>query len=82
MSDGRYPYTYADDFIRSIPNITANGTKLSRSEASQIISKIAEIIGIDRVKIAEKLADYYMANPNEYDHMDEFMRLILEKNGK
>jgi len=65
--DGRYPYTYAADFIRMIPEKEfveslgiSIGVKLSRSDASQIRSKIAEIIGMNDRELAEKLADQYL----------------------
>jgi hypothetical protein len=65
--NSRYPYTYACDYIRMIPEKemveslgVAIGVKLSRSEASQIRSKIADVIGMDDRELAEKLADAYL----------------------
>jgi len=63
--DSRYPYTYACDFIRSIAGHTSGGTKLSRSDASQIVSTIAEINGINERAVFEKLADHYLKYEDE-----------------
>lgn len=63
--DSRYPYTYACDFIRSVAGYDAGGTKLSRSDASQIISTIAEINGINERTAFEKLADHYLMHEDE-----------------
>jgi hypothetical protein len=73
--DTRYPYTYAADFLRSVAGYNAQGTNLSRSDASQIRSKIAEIIGMDDEELAKKLADYYLANQEEMTEksVDEFL---------
>ena len=61
-TDTRYPYTYADDYVRSLAGYGEHGTKLSRSDASQIRSGIALAMGIDDAELARKLADYYKAN--------------------
>lgn len=60
--DTRYPYTYACDLIRKIAgNMESSlATKLSRSDASQIRSRIAEIAGIDDYALACKLADKFL----------------------
>ena len=63
--DGRYPYTYACDYLRSLAGYGEHGTKLSRSDASQIRSGIAAAIGMDDDELARKLADYYKANEDE-----------------
>lgn len=60
--DTRYPYTYACDLIRHWAGCNEHGTKLSRLDASQISSRIAEILGIDDEVVSKKLADYYLAN--------------------
>ena len=60
--DTRYPYTYACDYVRSLAGYNNGGTKLSRSDASQIRHGIASAIGIDDEKLASMLADYYKAN--------------------
>jgi hypothetical protein len=63
--DNRYPYTYAADYVRGLAGYGANGIKLSRSDASQIRSGIAQAIGIDDADLARALADYYKANENK-----------------
>lgn len=63
--DSGYPYTYACDYIRSLAGYNKEGTKLSRSDASQIRSKIAEIIGMEDEELAESLADAEMAKTDE-----------------
>jgi len=80
-NDLRYPYTYASDFIRSIPKMTPNGTKLNRSEASEICSKIAEILGISDYELAEKLADYYLRYREEITNksVDDFVKIYMSK---
>ncbi|HCE6244638.1 hypothetical protein ACVSMJ_10960 [Pseudomonas aeruginosa] len=60
--DPRYPYTYSSDFIRSVAGYGESGTKLSRSDASQIISSVAGIIGMSVDEMARKLADFYLEN--------------------
>jgi hypothetical protein len=62
-TDTRYPYTYSADFIRSIAGMNftddgrLQGTKLSRSDASQIVNAIGDALGIDHKIMAEKIAD-------------------------
>ncbi len=51
----RFPYTHACDMIREIV-----GPQVSRSEASQLRQKIAEIIDIPDEELAAKLAIYFM----------------------
>lgn len=63
--DGRYPYTYACDYIRSFGGYSENGMKLSRSDASRIRTAIAVAIGMDDRVLAEKLANVELANTNE-----------------
>lgn len=60
--DTRYPYTYACDYVRSLAGYGEHGTKLSRSDASQIRSGIALALGMDDAELARKLADHYKAN--------------------
>ncbi len=62
MADTRYPYTYACDLIRSKGGYGANGTKLSRSDASQIRKLFTEVLAISDTELANKLADYYLSN--------------------
>ncbi len=61
-TDTRHPYTYAADYVRSLAGYGEHGTKLSRSDASQIRGGIAKALGMDDVELANKLADYYKAN--------------------
>ncbi len=61
-ADTRYPYTYAADYVRSLAGYGHGGTKLSRSDASQIRGGIAKAIGMDDEELARKLADHYKAN--------------------
>ncbi len=65
--DTRYPYTYACDLIRGIPDRDGLSCKLSRAESSKIRSFIAEVLGMDDQCLAEKLADYYLANKETID---------------
>ena len=65
MTDSRYPYTYACDFIRNLGPVGGNGVVLSRSDASQIRSGIAQALGIGDEQLARKLADAQLANENE-----------------
>ena len=59
--DTRYPDTYACDLIRSVV-YNAYGTKLSRSDASEIRELFASVLGIGDEELAEMLADYYLEN--------------------
>jgi len=57
---GRYPYTYACDYIREqIGNDYGKGF-ISRAAASRARSLIAKAIGIDDREIACKLADEFL----------------------
>lgn len=67
MSDTRYPYTYACDYVRSLAGFGEGGAKISRSDASTIREGIALALGIDDAEIARKLADYYKRNEAEID---------------
>jgi len=66
--DTRHPYTYAADMIRSIPELELgpSGVKLSRAEASKIRQHIAKALGIDDVKLAVKLSEYYQEHEKEW----------------
>lgn len=61
---GRYPYTYAADYVRTAtvdPNAyIATGMNVSRAEASRIRQSIARAIGMDDEELAQKLADQYL----------------------
>jgi len=79
--DGRYPYTYAADLVRSWAGYDKGGMKLSRSDASKIRHKIADILDIDDEKLANKLADYRLANQELIDSesMKEFLTIVLDE---
>lgn len=64
-NDSRYPYTYACDYLRGLAGYGEGGTKLSRSDASQVRQGIANALGIADDELARKLADYYKANQEE-----------------
>lgn len=64
-SDSRYPYTYANDYVRSLAGYKNGDTTLSRSEASKIRTGIAQAIGMDDMELAMKLSDYYQLNEDE-----------------
>lgn len=66
--DSRYPFTYACDLIRCMGGATKDGTKLSRSNASEIRATIAEVLNMDDILLANKLADYYLANQERIDN--------------
>ena len=68
MTDSRYPYTYAADFIRSYGPVSAEGVVLSRSDASEIREAIAKALGIDDEELAKKLADAELANNQDPEH--------------
>lgn len=77
MSDPRYPYTYACDFIRGLAGYGPGGTKLSRGDASQIRQGIAAVIDMDDEELANKLADAELAKSDE-DHMKSTQRALIE----
>ena len=81
MTDQRYPYTYACDLIRSKAGYDANGTKLSRCDASRIRKLFADVLGIDDATLANKLADYYLANQNAITQ-DSIKQFYLAQEGK
>lgn len=74
----RYPYTYASDLLRMIPDLGPEGCKLSRSEASSIRQKISEILGLDDEEVAKKLADYYQEHEEELSQAsaDRFLKVV------
>ena len=61
-NDSRYPYTYACDFLRGLAGYGEGGTKLSRADASQVRSGIADALGMADDELARKLADHYKVN--------------------
>lgn len=60
--DPRYPYTYADDLIRSLPTPVNGSVSLSRSDAAQIREGLAKALDMHEHLMAMRLADYYKAN--------------------
>jgi len=71
MTDSRYPYTYACDFIRMVGPVGPKGVVLSRSDASQILQRIADVLSMDDHELACKLADAelaYETDPQAVNH--------------
>ena len=64
-TDGRYPYTYAADYLRDFGGCGPGGLKLCRADASQIRQAVAKAIGMPDAELACKLADFYKANEDE-----------------
>lgn len=60
----RHPYTYAADFVRHYGGYNERGTRLSRSDASRIISAIADEIGLTKEELSIKLSEAYVAKEN------------------
>lgn len=52
----RHPYTHSCDFIRGLGPVDKTGIVLSRSDASQIRSGIAQVIGMTDEELAIKLS--------------------------
>jgi hypothetical protein len=67
VEDTRFPWTYSADHIRGMVghNYTDEGkllgTKLSRADAARIKCEIARIIGMDERKLAELIANDFLA---------------------
>ena len=64
---GRYPYTFACDFVRAgvddyDAELGMRVTTISRSQASLAIGVIASALGMTKEALAEKLADAYLAH--------------------
>ena len=57
MTDTRYPYTYACDYIRAFGPVSRKGVVLSRSDASQIMKAITKALDMDKRDLACQLAD-------------------------
>jgi hypothetical protein len=55
-TDSRYPYTYSADYVRMLTSTLM----LSRGDASLIVGRIAEIIGMDDKELKSKIADRYI----------------------
>lgn len=72
MTDSRYPYTHACDYIRGLGAIQyGEGILLSRSYASQIIQGIAQAIGMDDHQLACKLADVFLEQQNDPEYQKQ-----------
>ncbi len=73
--NGRYPYTYACDYLRAI------NPEISRSEMSQIRHMIADVIGMKDEDLAKKIADAYQ-NTEDKIHIfvDDKERFPVPKN--
>ncbi len=87
MTDSRYPYTYAADFIRSYGPVNAEGVVLNRSDASKIREAVAKALGIDDEELAKKLADAELVNNQDPEHGErqtlrllKAMRLVTQEN--
>ena len=74
----RFPYTHSCDMIREIV-----GPEVSRSQASQLRTKIAEIIDMPDEELAAKLAFHFMQKhsllPKPTMTSEELMALTREK---
>jgi uncharacterized protein YidB (DUF937 family) len=62
MTDSRYPYTHACDYVRSHVDdfneaVGMRTPTISRSQASQAIKGIAQALGMTHEELACKLAD-------------------------
>ena len=80
MTDSRYPYTYACDFIRMTGPVGPKGVVLSRSDASQIRQSIADVLGMDDHELACKLADAELAreaDPQALNHQTSRLMAAL-----
>jgi hypothetical protein len=66
MTDSRYPYTYACDYIRRFSPIRpGEGVVLGRSDASRIRQGIAVAIGMPDEKLAALLADRFLLDEQD-----------------
>ena len=81
MRDTHYPFTYADDFIRAIPEPSSKGVVLSRSDASQILLAISTILEIPHEVLASKIADVELAKSPE-DTERQVERILAALKGK
>lgn len=77
----RHPYTHAADFIRMIPSHGKNGCVLSRSDASQIRKKIAEVIGMNDEELAIKLSNAFQKLDDDFfeKKAQDFLKIYLQK---
>ena len=69
MTDTRYPYTYACDFIREhcsdwteiADGVRVRCPSLSRAQASQVMGAFEKVFGLTHEQMAMKLADTMLA---------------------
>mgnify|MGYP007100078535 CR=1 FL=1 len=66
MTDSRYPYTHAADYVRSFvtdfdERLGMKNTTMSRSQASQALKAFATALGMPKEELARKLADAFLA---------------------
>ena len=78
MTDSRYPYTYAADFIRAYGPVSSEGVVLSRSDASKIREAIAEALNVDDWHLAVKLADAQLANEEDCEFLKRQTERLLQ----
>ena len=81
MTDSRYPYTHACDYIRSFGPVGEGGVVLSRSDASRIRSAIAKAIGMDDRRMACKLADAELRRQEDPEFLMEQVNRLLVARG-
>lgn len=89
---GRHPYTYAADFMRVhgpkgeevMPGIWSSG--MSRGDASVLMGRVAEAIGMDKHELAVRLSFAYQQERNEEDarfeataQQDDIMRRLADR---
>jgi hypothetical protein len=65
----RHPYTHACDLIRCVAGHNREGSKLSRSDASQIRQLFAEVLGMNDEELATKLSLHYQKHESRYVEM-------------
>jgi hypothetical protein len=65
MTDTRYPYTHAADFVREhctdlreVGGTLMRLPTLSRAEASQVMAAFEKVFGLSHEEMARKLADF------------------------
>jgi hypothetical protein len=67
VRDGRYPYTYAYDYIRGEtcehnPAVGFATPRFNRSDCAQICKAIAPALGLTAEALAVRIADYAKAS--------------------
>lgn len=70
--DSRYPYTYACDWLRMA------GLAKSRSDASEVISKLATWRKIPREDQAKEIAGQYVRHFEERERLDDEKASMLD----